>query len=364
MVVDISKKTLIEEPLVSIAMTTYNGEKFLLEQLDSLRDQDYGNFEIIVCDDRSSDSTFSMLESYRDQYPSLEIAVYQNEKNLGYVANFQKAVGYCKGQYIAFCDQDDIWEVFKISKLVAKMIEKNDLAVFSDAILIDANAKEYDLTLWQAVLGTSPPEVIHFQAFYLSNCVTGCTMLIDKDLLELGLPFVNGIPHDWWLAYHAAYAGRLSFVADKLVRYRQHDSNVYGVGAVLRRKSLSLYLRHKIQKWQLADKVIDRIRSAELVRLRLDAMSRFESKANNSPSDALLLLSNWVQARLLGQDVSQYEIFFQTDDPAFQLYRPSKNSYRNIDFDIRRDVSRFCKRQLVGAGYIGTFIIIIFLFFN
>src|ERR1700743_1857825 len=102
--------------LVSIALCTYNGAAYIEEQLDTLVNQSYPNCEIIVVDDCSKDNTVKILSEYADKYPQVRIHI--NEKNLGYTRNFEKAIRLCKGEYIALCDQDDIWDPQKIEMQV------------------------------------------------------------------------------------------------------------------------------------------------------------------------------------------------------------------------------------------------------
>jgi len=104
--------------LASIAMCTYNGEKYLREQLDSLVAQDYPNLEIVIVDDCSTDSTPQLLEEYAGQHPNFTI--HQNEQNMGFRRNFEKALKLCSGEIISLCDQDDIWFPNKISALGAE----------------------------------------------------------------------------------------------------------------------------------------------------------------------------------------------------------------------------------------------------
>src|SRR5580698_4535990 len=105
-----------DSPLVSIALCTYNGEKFLAAQLDTLIAQTYKNLEVIAVDDCSTDSTYDILKTYAAKYPWFRI--YQNAQNLRFLKNFQVAVSYCKGDLIALCDQDDLWHPEKIEMQV------------------------------------------------------------------------------------------------------------------------------------------------------------------------------------------------------------------------------------------------------
>src|SRR5690349_6792955 len=99
-------------PLVSVVLCTYNGEKYIAEQLDSVCSQTYRNLEIIVCDDASADNTLSLLNSYAAK--DHRIKLFRNEKNIGYNKNFEKAIGLAGADWIAISDQDDLWELTKI----------------------------------------------------------------------------------------------------------------------------------------------------------------------------------------------------------------------------------------------------------
>ena len=225
----------MEAQLVSIAMTTYNGGKYLRKQLDSLVNQTYKNIEVIVCDDCSKDDTISILESFKDK---LNLKYFINEKNLGVVKNFEKAMGLCQGEYIALCDQDDIWLPKKIEILMKRL--DNYSLIFSDAALIDTNDKiigksfrEFQkLTIW-----SHKPLV----PLFFGNFVTGCTTLLTKDLVQKSLPIPEGERfHDWWLATVACKENGIKAINEKLVLYRQHSSN--DIGAIV---AFSLYDRIK-----------------------------------------------------------------------------------------------------------------------
>jgi Glycosyltransferases involved in cell wall biogenesis len=121
----------MDQPLVSIALCTYNGEKFLRKQIDSLLAQTYPHIEVIVCDDASSDGTAGILNSYTD--PGM--IKYFNPENIGYIRNFEQAIRHCTGQYIAICDQDDVWKENKIERMLNSIDDA--WLLFSDSELID-----------------------------------------------------------------------------------------------------------------------------------------------------------------------------------------------------------------------------------
>ena len=117
-------------PLVSIAMATYNGEKYLSKQIDSLVNQSYKNIEIVVVDDCSSDDTINILETYEKNFPFIHI--HKQPSNNGVTKTFNNAINLCKGKYIATCDQDDIWELNKIEILVNAIEEGKEDAVHQE----------------------------------------------------------------------------------------------------------------------------------------------------------------------------------------------------------------------------------------
>lgn len=210
-------------PLVSIALATYNGGRFLREQLDSIYAQTWFNIEVVAGDDCSSDDTVVILEEYRQSH-GLRYEV--NDRNLGFVRNFEKIISQCRGEFIALADQDDVWLPEKIARLLAGR-EGADL-VYSDAFLVDEVGKEMPRTL-VTTSGVRPVSGREFSYFVCNTCVTGCTILFHRGLLAYALPIPDGEPyHDWWLAVVASCHGGVRYLPERLVRYRQHGSNDTG----------------------------------------------------------------------------------------------------------------------------------------
>ncbi len=209
------------KPEVSIALTTYNGERYLREQLDSLFAQTWSHFHVIAVDDGSSDATVSILREY-EQSHSLEVHV--NETNLGFVKNFEKAIRLCRGTHIALCDQDDIWEPEKLAVLLDH--SDGNTLVYSDARLVDEEGRDLDRTLsdlhgLQFVRGDVAVNLV------LYECMSGNTMLFPSSLCDHFLPIPSNFPfHDIWIAFVAASLGRIDYVREPLVRYRRHEQNI------------------------------------------------------------------------------------------------------------------------------------------
>ncbi len=203
-------------PLVSIALATYNGEKYLKEQLNSIVNQTYKNIEIIVADDSSTDKTVEILKEFSQKY---NVHFFVNETNIGLVKNFERAVLLCKGDYIAFADQDDYWLPEKIEVLLNEIDE--NLLIHSDALVIDANGNITSNSLSQ--LSEKMIDMNTVSQFLFHNCVNGCCAMIRREILNQAVPFPDGIMyHDWWLALIAMNENRIKYLPIPLIKYRQH----------------------------------------------------------------------------------------------------------------------------------------------
>jgi len=206
---------------VSVAMTTFNGVKFLRKQLDSILNQTVPVHEIIVCDDGSTEGTIEILKEYSKH---LNFKYFINQKNLGFVKNFETALSHCIEEYIVLSDQDDIWYSHKVQVLLESI--GDNLLIHSDCDLI--NEKD------QVILKNFKGEIQSHKKpedFLFANIVTGCTVMIRQDLLERVLPFPKGISyHDWYLALYASYLGRLTYISKSLTGYRQHINQDTGSG--------------------------------------------------------------------------------------------------------------------------------------
>lgn len=202
-------------------MATFNGEKYLKEQLDSIYAQSYINLQVIVTDDCSTDGTIKILEAYAHSHG---LQYFINDTNLGYVKNFEKAISLCKGDYIALADQDDIWEPDKLETLL-NAIEDN-LLIHSDCSIIDDNNRLIAPN-WKKDKGFN----IKTENLLRANVVTGCSVLFKKALLKTAYPFPGDIVyHDWWLALCAADVNKICYISSPLTRYRQHGDQDTGSG--------------------------------------------------------------------------------------------------------------------------------------
>jgi glycosyltransferase involved in cell wall biosynthesis len=212
----------IAPPLVSVVLCTYNGAAFLEGQLASLLNQTHRPIEIIAVDDGSSDATVTILQDAAARHPHMKVFV--NETNLGFVKNFEKGCRLSTGAYIALCDQDDFWLPDKIEKMVRAI---------GDYPMIYCDSK-----LWyedSRTMRKNLSDVVPYQTFHdpLQLCIFsrmyGNATLFSRSLFLAATPFLDEVPHDGWLAYHATFHGGVKYLPEALLLYRQHKENLFGV---------------------------------------------------------------------------------------------------------------------------------------
>ncbi len=208
---------------VSVVMCTYNGAKFVIPQLESILGQTYTDLEVIIADDASTDDTFERLQPYAAL--NHNILLFRNEANVGYNTNFSEACRRATGACIAISDQDDVWELDKIEKLLtALQKEPETLLVHGISARFENDEKPHLSSL----------KFIHYfrgndvREFFLQNIVSGHNMLFKRELLEHSLPFPSEVYYDWWLTANACCHGRIDAVEEILVWHRMHEQNATG----------------------------------------------------------------------------------------------------------------------------------------
>ncbi len=233
------------KPLISVVIATYNGEQFLSQQLDSIINQTYNNLEIIVVDDKSTDATAAIVAAYSKKYPNIKLVV--NEQNLGYVKNFEKGFLLANGEFVAPCDQDDIWYLDKIQVLFDELGEHE--IVYCNSELINNNGEKLHKKLSDIKNLTSFSNCLNFT---IGNTPAGHAMLIRKALIKRCIPFPTMVPHDFWLGFVATCFGPIKYCDKVLVQYRQHSSNVFGAVKVAGEKTTMRKKNTKAFAQQLA----------------------------------------------------------------------------------------------------------------
>lgn len=211
--------------LISVALATYNGEKYIPEQLDSFLNQSVQDFELVVCDDCSTDATVKILNEYAEK--DSRIKVFVNEENLGFKKNFEKAISLCSGDYIALSDQDDIWSENHLQVLVENIGSKD--LVGANAFLCDENANPTGADLLSCSRIDFLPQTKDDWFFFLlhSNIFQGAACLFRKSLAQNALPIPENVKfHDYWLALVASVNGGVTYVNECILYYRQHGMNI------------------------------------------------------------------------------------------------------------------------------------------
>lgn len=217
--------------MVAVVMCTYNGEKFVGEQIESLINQTKVPDCIFISDDKSTDSTVEILNRYAEKYPDL-IKVNVNEKNLGYRKNFESVFTRAKDyDIIFFCDQDDVWKSHKLEFICNEMDKNGYDLFFSNAEAVDANLNHIGTAFDEFFPGKkknlfkkAPVKCLGF-----GSTVTGCTMAVRNTMFNYCVPFVDDYVHDEWISAIVSCIGKVGYTDECLVLYRQHENNVIGM---------------------------------------------------------------------------------------------------------------------------------------
>jgi len=242
--------------MISIAMTTYNGEKYLSDQLESLLNQTMLPDEIIICDDCSTDKTMSILKEYKSKHPSI-IRLYANKHNVGYKNNFMRAIGLTTGDVIFLCDQDDIWNSAKISEMVGVLKQDGKICVLNTAMdFIDSEgkplhpsyeSKSSNMSIFNSLGNKNEIINVEYRKIRQGNISPGCTICFTKDTKEIFLSsYDTSWPHDLCINYIGALRNGLYFYSKSLTHYRIHRNNTIGLSFASRREHRSFKEKLKI----------------------------------------------------------------------------------------------------------------------
>jgi glycosyltransferase involved in cell wall biosynthesis len=221
--------------MISVAIATYNGARFIERQLQSILAQTMLPDEIVVCDDCSQDETIAILKSAQ-QRSKIPFRISANAKRLGYIKNFERAIMACSGSVIFLSDQDNVWFPEKIERMLAA--DQSALLVHSDAVLVDKS----ETTISESYSQSSKKH-IHDSSFarvLCSNPVSGCTTMIRRELLDDLSEFPEWMPHDQWLALLAADRESLTYLPECLISFRQHENNTLGAGSNMQKSGIRI----------------------------------------------------------------------------------------------------------------------------
>jgi len=200
---------------ISVCIATYNGEKYIKDQLNSILFQINKNDEVIISDDHSTDKTIEILNSFNDK----RIKIFTNDNGKGPINNFENAIKKSSGDFIFLSDQDDIWcndKVFTIMQFFDQ--NPNCTCIFSNAQIVDENGKKMGYNFFK-----NEPNLNLFKII-IKNKFLGCTMAFKREIKIL--PFTKNIPmHDWYIGLKHLQRGNVKFINKNLIYYRRHSNN-------------------------------------------------------------------------------------------------------------------------------------------
>ena len=262
--------------MIDILMSTFNGERYLGEQIRSILGQSFAEFRLVVRDDGSADGTLALIEELCREDERITL-LRDSEGNLGLRRSFMRLLEASEGEYFMFADQDDVWLPEKIERSMEaiKRLESSSeaskpLLVFTDLRITNDRLEPIDDSLWH--YQRLRPEISRdWKRLLAQNVVTGCTILANRAAARAALPFaLPEMMHDHWVAVNAAKFGKIGYISEPTVLYRQHSANAEG-GRDFGLKyaaGKSLGLGERIEFYKKAAAHFGDVTAAELLRLK------------------------------------------------------------------------------------------------
>ena len=218
-------------PAIDILMAAYNGERFIREQIDSILNQTFQDFRLVIRDDGSSDNTPAIIEEYAEKYPSKIKIIHDDVVCKGATKNFFELLKHAEADYVMFSDQDDFWLPYKVQitfdymKNAERENPGKPVMVFTGLQVVDAELKSLD-----TLMGINFSEKRYcLKELLACNCASGCTQMLNRTLYEgIGGYDEDITLHDWWTTLYAAVFGVIVRVPMALILYRQHGGNAIG----------------------------------------------------------------------------------------------------------------------------------------
>jgi hypothetical protein len=222
----------VSRPSISVAMATYNGARFLPEQLASIAAQTLLPAELVVTDDGSSDNTLAIVRAFAETAP-FPVRIHRNPVNLGFRGNFMHAIGLCSSELIALCDQDDVWEPHKLACVIEPFADADVLLSYHEAWLIDEGGARLGQAGIYPLLARNPPSSANAMRNPYGFAMTVHRRLFDfSDLWAQSVDNLHAdqhMAHDQWLFFLASALGTVAYIDQPLAGYRQHGGNTYGL---------------------------------------------------------------------------------------------------------------------------------------
>jgi glycosyltransferase involved in cell wall biosynthesis len=264
----ITRHPVSERPSISVALCTYNGQRFVCDQLRSILSQSVPPNEIVICDDGSSDGTVELIENLGSASPA-PIRIIRRGPRLGVVKNFEAAVLATYGDVIFLSDQDDVWKPTRIERMIAPFAEDQRIALtYCDAYVVNGDLCGTGQTVFSQRPHLRQPESWALTRIIRGTWIKGCMMAFRRELVPLLVPFPSGWYYDHWIGLMAAANSRLSCIDLPLMEYRRHAANAsddpFGhsvlprIVRLIRTKHDQNGYRSDVARWQVAaDRLTD-----------------------------------------------------------------------------------------------------------
>ncbi|MBR3163409.1 MAG: glycosyltransferase family 2 protein [Clostridia bacterium] len=305
------------EEQIDILLATYNGEKYIKEQIDSILNQTYKNIKLIVSDDCSKDGTVEILKEYEQKDKRVELHLLQ--ENVGVVKNIEFLLNNVQAPYYMLADQDDYWMPEKVEKSLEKLKKENADLVFGDLEVVDENLNTIYPSFNDYMLLTRKIKkyIGSYKVNYLYNSVTGCTVLAKKETIDYILPLPTTskhLIHDHWIALMVALHGKLAYMPEKYIKYRQHGNNQVGTEKI----------SHKLNKIQEVRELF--------INVKLGVFGTYIENNNRFPENIQKLNKKALNYFLMIQ--SKKEMNFKGWTTFHKLYKTEKFMYYIENFLI------------------------------
>ena len=311
--------------MISVAVATYNGEKFLYKQLESIINQSVHVDEIIICDDGSFDNTLKIIDQINDEYGN-RCKLFLNENNLGFSNNFFNAINKTNGDYIFLSDQDDIWYYNKVERMISYFENDNDLLLLCSSYdIIDEN-------------GNIQSSFVKSKNIYFSEWLgfwqsVGCAMCFKKEIREFlkktNIPQLNSnLGHDWFIGVVSSYYGKTLLIEEKLFAKREHSRNVsamnstYSIEKKHRKRIFSAKENLEVYKFLLENSFYNKSevlsRMIDFYKFRINFLENFKFKY-------ILIGIQYLNCYVLCSEKKKYGIKYFLKDIYYSFKMRSKN---------------------------------------
>jgi glycosyltransferase involved in cell wall biosynthesis len=244
---------------IDILLATYNGEKYIKDQMESILNQSYSQFSVLIRDDGSTDRTIEIIKKYEEIYKLNLTKIHDDLGNLGSSKCFMELLKHSEADYIMFCDQDDTWLPNKVEITIGKLLEleeiygtKTPILVFTDLKVVNKELNIISESFWK-YQKLNPDISRNWKMLLANNVITGCTIMINRNAKEVVLPFKSfKMIYDHWLGVNVSKHGIVDYINTQTILYKQHGENVIG--------GHKFNLKHVFKKIINVRKLIQRIK--------------------------------------------------------------------------------------------------------